>query len=301
MSYLDITNLYKSKDILLFKECYAMEKIHGTSAHISWKEGKLSFFSGGSKHETFVALFNQEELNQAFTKLCVQERNPDIVVFGEAYGGKCQGMKETYGNALKFVAFEVKIGNSWLDVLNAEKIVLGLGLEFVHYRKIPATVEAIEAEILLDSVQAIRNGMGDGKMREGVVLRPMIEVRKNNLERVISKHKREEFREHKTPRPLDAENAEVMKNAHAIADEWCTEMRLLHVLDAFPDAGIEDTGNVIKAMLSDIEREGVGELEMSREAKKIIGAKTASMFKKRLLNNLECTTCQMCDTCQSNI
>jgi intein/homing endonuclease len=29
MSYLHINNLYKDREILLFKECYAMEKIHG--------------------------------------------------------------------------------------------------------------------------------------------------------------------------------------------------------------------------------------------------------------------------------
>jgi hypothetical protein len=30
MGYLHIDNLYKSQDILLFKRCYALEKIHGT-------------------------------------------------------------------------------------------------------------------------------------------------------------------------------------------------------------------------------------------------------------------------------
>lgn len=37
MSYADIENLYKNRRIMLFKECYAMEKIHGTSAHVGWK------------------------------------------------------------------------------------------------------------------------------------------------------------------------------------------------------------------------------------------------------------------------
>jgi hypothetical protein len=32
MAYLHIENLYKARDIMLFRECYAMEKIHGTSA-----------------------------------------------------------------------------------------------------------------------------------------------------------------------------------------------------------------------------------------------------------------------------
>ncbi len=47
MGYLHIDNLYKVRDILLFKRCYAMNKLHGTSSHISWKEGKLHYFPGG--------------------------------------------------------------------------------------------------------------------------------------------------------------------------------------------------------------------------------------------------------------
>ena len=51
MGYLHIDNLYKNQDILMFKECYAMEKIHGTSAHVSFKavpdqQATVGFFSG---------------------------------------------------------------------------------------------------------------------------------------------------------------------------------------------------------------------------------------------------------------
>jgi len=56
MGYADIENLYKNQDVLLFKEVYALEKLHGTSAHILWKDGQLTFFSGGEKHTNFVAL-----------------------------------------------------------------------------------------------------------------------------------------------------------------------------------------------------------------------------------------------------
>ena len=59
MAYMHIDNLYKNQEVLLFKECYAMEKIHGTSAHIRSKreesetifvkkiKNNLSFSSGG--------------------------------------------------------------------------------------------------------------------------------------------------------------------------------------------------------------------------------------------------------------
>jgi hypothetical protein len=280
VGYMHINNLYKEQDILLFKECYALEKIHGTSAHVSFKEGKLSFFSGGEPHEKFVALFDQAELAKRFAAI---GENLEIVVFGEAYGGKCQGMSDTYGKALKFIAFDVKIGEWWLDVPNMADVAAKLGLEAVHYEKIPTDLASIDAQRDADSVQAVRNGMGTGKKREGVVLRPPIEVRKNNGERIISKHKREDFSERATPQKvLDPEKLAVLTVAKAIADEWVTEQRLTHVLDKMPKGiGMESTGDVIKAMIEDVQREAKGEIVESKEARAAIGKATAEMFKKR--------------------
>lgn len=275
MGYMHIENLYKNQDILLFKECYALEKIHGTSAHILWNSGEVKFFAGGESHEKFVALFDKENLAKVFTDLL----HKSIRVYGEAHGGKQQGMKKTYGEVLKFVAFDVQVGDSWLSVPKAEEVVLKLGLEFVDYAKIPTTLEALDAEKNKDSVQAIRNGVGAGKLREGVVLRPLIEVTKNNGHRIISKHKRDEFRETATPRTISPEQLVILEDAEKIANEWVTAERLRHVLQKFPaDSNVEITGDLIKAMIEDVYREGAGEIVESKSVKSAIGKKTASMF-----------------------
>ena len=58
MGYLHIDNLYKNQTIMLFKECYAMEKIHGTSAHVGWKfETKQVNFFTGENHKLFLCGF----------------------------------------------------------------------------------------------------------------------------------------------------------------------------------------------------------------------------------------------------
>jgi hypothetical protein len=279
MAYLDIDNLYKNRDIFLFKECIAAEKIHGTSAHVRWRDGKVSFFSGGVDHASFVKLFDEERLCDAFKKL----EQPDIVVYGEAYGGKCQGMSATYGKDLRFVAFECRVGNHWLNLHRAEYITTELHLDFVPYRVIPATIEALDAEIMLDSEQAVKVGMGPGHMREGIVVHPPIEVTRNNGGRIIAKHKRADFAETKTPRPLSEDRLKVLAKAQEIADEWVTEMRLTHVLDAFPNADLSRMGEIIKAMVGDIEKEAVGEItEITPETHKTIARNTALLFKRRL-------------------
>lgn len=286
MGYLHINNLYKDQTILMFKECYALEKIHGTSAHIGWnaKEQKVLFFSGGEKHDRFIQLFDADFLKQKLSETFVTSH---ITIYGEAYGGKQQGMSATYGKELKFIAFDVQVGEYWLDVPKAEEICKSLNIEFVHYEKVPTDLVSLDAQRDADSTQAIRNGCGEGKIREGVVLKPLIELTINNGRRIVAKHKRDEFKETKTPRPVNPEEFKILTDAQAIADEWVTEMRLKHVLDKLPiDTNIEGTGMVIKAMIEDVYREAKGEIVENKIVEKCIGSKTAIMFKKYLQSTL---------------
>lgn len=286
MSYLHIENLYQDQTVLMFREVYAMEKIHGTSAHISWRDGNLHLSPGGVSIKIFEPIFNLEELRSRFLAL----GHAQVTIFGEAYGGPCQKMRETYGNALRFVAFEAKVGDYWLDVPNAESVALKLGLEFVHYERVPATIEALNDRRDMDSVQAIRNGCGPGRKREGIVIRPLLELTRNNGERVIAKHKRAEFGETRTPREVNPQKQKVLDDAKAIALEWVTDMRLSHVVDKLRMdgvlPGIEKTGAVIAAMIEDVEREGRGEIITSKEARQAIGTRTAILFKGLLAKSV---------------
>ncbi len=211
-----------------------------------------------------------------------------MTIYGEAYGGKLQGMSATYGPDLKFVVFEVKIVDNWLDTLAANRIAIKFDLEFVYYTKISTDLDAINAERDADSAQAIRNGMGEGHKREGVVLRPLIELQTNNGGRIIVKHKRDDFRETKTPRVVSEEQLVVLENAKAIAEEWVTPHRLEHVLDLFsPDVGMEQAGKIIPAMVNDILSEAEGEIVNSKAARKAIGKTTVKLLKQHCQNKLE--------------
>ena len=206
-------------------------------------------------------------------------------------------MSHTYGDIPKFVAFDVQIGDSWLDVPKADKVVKDLELEFVHYRKIPTTLEAMDAERDFPSVQAIRNGISqcenlfgpvvNPKKREGVVLRPLIELTLNNGSRVICKHKRDDFRETKTPRPVDVEKLKVLEDAQEIANEWVVPVRLEHILQKIPDHSIEKMKDIIAAMVEDVNREGAGEFIPSDIVNKAIGRNTALLYKQYLQKNIQ--------------
>ena len=305
MGYLHINNLYKSQDILLFKECYAMEKIHGTSAHINFKfvqngsddsmirdpKAQLTFFSGGESHVRFVELFDQSKLLSIFSKMGFGE----ITVYGEAYGGSQQGMSYLYGKELKFAAFDVQIEDNWMEVPEAEVFVKELGLEFVHYVKISTDLASLEAQRDADSVQAVRNGVDLSKLpdgctaiREGVVLRPLLEVIHNG-ERVISKFKSDKFdKERKTPQKIvSSDQLKVLSDANEVSNEWVTVCRLQHVLDKLPKGGMELVPKLINAMVEDVMREGKGEIIDSKEVRKAIGKKAVELFKLQLESSIK--------------
>lgn len=284
MAYLHIDNLYKNQEILLFKECYALEKIHGTSAHISFNNSEVKFFAGGGNYDNFIALFDKEDLKKRFSEIII--RNEPAIIYGESYGGKQQGMSAVYGKEPKFVAFEVKIGDAWLNVPKAEKIVLELGLEFVHYKRIPTNMLEIDTARDSLSIQAERNGMGEHP-REGIVLRPIEEVILNSGKRIIAKHKTEAYSEIKTPRDVSPEKLKVIEEARAIADEWVTPMRLEHILSGNGlELSMENIGKVIPIMIEDIIREAEGEIVDSVEARKEIGRQTALLIKRKLKASL---------------
>lgn len=292
MGYEHIDNLYKPeirKRIFMFRDIYAMEKIHGTSAHIKFEKmtaahdaDVISLFPGGVSMDSFRAAFDESVLKQKFIEIGRDE----VTVYGEAYGGSCQKMGKVYGPAIKFVAFEVEINDVRLSVPDAEAVVRSLGLEFVSYTLLENfTIEMLDAEMKKDSVQAVRNGMGEGHLREGIVLRPVIELKMNDGKYLKAKHKNVEFQETATPRKIDTDKVQLIADAEKAAQEFVTEMRLTHVLDKFPGADVTKTGEIIKAMVEDVYREAAGEVVESPELSRAISKRTAVMF-KRSLNQL---------------
>jgi len=298
MSYMHIENLYKNQDILLFKECYASEKVHGSSAHIGWKthamitdepdgnrpQGKVNLFCGGCKKELFNALFNIEELADKF----IETGLDDVVIYGEGYGGKMQGMSATYGKELKFVAFEVRIGGCWLNVPKAHEFCKSMGIEFVAYERVSTDIEKLDAERDRPSRQAKRNGIEEDKIAEGVVLKPLIELRKNNGARIICKHKRDEFMEMSKPRKIqDPAKLKILEDAKAVAEEWVTFNRLNNIFSHMSDVSMSNMKEIINAMTEDIKREGEGEIVWSKPVEKYIGQTTANMVKQYFQNKLK--------------
>lgn len=126
------------------------------------------------------------------------------------------------------------------------------------------------------------------QIREGVVLRPLFEFVDHRGNRVISKHKRDEFKETKTPREVDESKAQVLAKAEAIAEEWVTDMRAVHILGKWGKEMIpENTREFINLMIEDVIVEAGEEIVDSKDARKAIGSAAAKLYKKAMDRNLE--------------
>ena len=289
MGYMHIQPLYKCpKFHQLFKEIFVMEKIHGTSTWIQFKSDMhtIQFHSGGEKGAHFEALFDRKKITEKFEEICSQKNWTTVRIHGEAYGGKQQKMSATYGPHLKFIVFEVCVDVTFLDVPDVEKIATDFGLEFVHYDRCENSPELIEHYSNLESVQAVRNGMGHGKPREGVVIRPIKESIMPDGKRAIFKHKNAEFWEIKTRRPL-GEKLLVSSKTDEIVEDWVTPNRFEHVKDRVLQQK-EDKSFVktdiklfLELMVEDVQRESEGEVVWSEDLVKKIRQKTAFMFKSQ--------------------
>jgi hypothetical protein len=316
MSYQKIPNLYRVKDLFSnFAKLYASEKVHGTSAHISYTPAKaeavelevgsieptllatgwgaeakavpavpskLTFFSGGADHAAFVRIWTPAELIDMLGKL--ESFKEPVTIYGEAYGGKLQGMRDTYGDALKFIVFEVKVGDTWLNMEKAFSVANYLGLEFVPFKIIDATPEAIDAAMLEASAVAVRRGITEMKQREGIVLRPLEEFTMNNGARVIAKHKHPDFSENRKVRTLV--DPELSAPEEKLAEDYCTDMRFFHVLDKFTEPRMpESIAKFIEAFKADCKSEApMYEAEQlnGRHAVKVLSRFAAERFKRMM-------------------
>jgi hypothetical protein len=240
----------------------------------------LTFSSGGEKHDRFVSLFDVEKLTAAFVAM----GHTIVTVYGEAYGGSQQKQAWRYGPNLRFVAFDVKIGETWLAVPEAAAFVVGLGLEFVHYERVTTDLAALDAQRDQPSTQAKRNGVAGEHRREGVVLRPIVEQNDQFGDRLIAKHKRAEERETNTERHVvDPAKAKVLADAEQIAIEWVTPTRLQHVLDKIQGTiDMTRAREVIRAMQEDVRREASGEIVESPQAFAAIASRTARLLKAHI-------------------
>lgn len=167
------------------------EKIDGTNIRIHWDGHKVEF--GGRTDKAQIPTHLLDKLNELFTTTEAEELfeqtwgDKDVILFGEGYGPKIQN-GGAYRDDVSFILFDVLVGDNYQEREWVEKTAQMFGVDVAPI----VLVGAIE-----DGVNYVmthpKSTMGTAMM-EGVVGRPMVELRDRRGERVIVKIKWDDFK-----------------------------------------------------------------------------------------------------------
>ena len=184
--YRNPTIAYLKDNIWLFTE-----KVDGTNIRVHWDGHKVEFGGRTDKAQIPGPLLNK--LNEMFMTTEAEELfeqtwgDKDVILFGEGYGPKIQNGGD-YRSDVSFILFDVLVGNNYQEREWVEKTAQMFNIDVV-----PIVLTGTVQDGIDYVMKHPRSTMGTAMM-EGVVGRPMIELRDRRGERVIVKIKWEDFK-----------------------------------------------------------------------------------------------------------
>lgn len=174
------------------------EKVDGTNIrvmlpdyHVDGKQFGIAF--GGKTNEAQIPATLVKRLEERFhsdeTRAKLAEMFPEgnVCLYGEGYGAKIQKGGGNYRPDQDFVLFDVKVGEWWLERANVEDIAGKLGLDAVPILKVGTLPEMVEY-----AKGGFQSSWGNF-MAEGIVARPVYELKTRNGDRIITKIKHRDF------------------------------------------------------------------------------------------------------------
>jgi len=175
------------------------EKINGTNIRIQWLTDPLisEVIIKGKTDKAEIPTFLLTKLQATFAKekmlkvFGIGEEKPDICLYGEGYGARIQ---KGGGNYIKdnvdFILFDIKIGHWWLKREDIEKIAKQLNIKIVPI----VGYGTLEEAVGLIKSKTLKSQLGNEDfLAEGIVIRPKIELKCRNGQRIIAKIKHKDF------------------------------------------------------------------------------------------------------------
>lgn len=166
------------------------EKVDGTNIRVMFNGQDVTF--GGKTDSAQIPAFLVTALNNKFLTMEQKEKMkevfPDgVCLYGEGYGAKIQKGGGNYRQDQGFVLFDIKIGDWWLQRGDVEDIATKLSLDIV-----PIIGKGTLRE-MIDKTRVGFNSIWGNFQAEGIVARPLIELKSRNGERIITKIKHKDF------------------------------------------------------------------------------------------------------------
>lgn len=162
------------------------EKIDGTNIRVHWNGHRVEFGGRTDRaqipatlvtylNETFGGNTNEELFEQKFGE-------NDVILFGEGYGAGIQ-KGGLYRNDVSFILFDVLIGSTYLERENIEDIAKTFGIDVIPIIGIGTIDDAVNFVMTRP-----KSTIGTAPM-EGIVARPVVEMKDRMGRRIITKIK----------------------------------------------------------------------------------------------------------------
>lgn len=186
----DIENIDRYVDVwqdLLDKDCVVLEKIEGTNISISKKEGELFVCQRANSIKEKEGIANAYWEAARKSKLLDKIQylpDSDIVLMGELIGPSIQSNIYKLSEP-KILIFDIRINGRWQDYKTFKKICQDLDVEVV-----PEIAQGRLRDILNGkTVEEYADGFSKlfNTLREGIVVKPLVEEFHPKLRRVILK------------------------------------------------------------------------------------------------------------------
>lgn len=170
------------------------EKVDGMNVGVVWDGYRVSY--QGRTENSQIPTRLLDKLNEVFgtpeAEQIFEEQFGDrnVILFGEGYGNKIQGVGHKYiPDGVGFILFDLWIGGNYQPRESVECTARSFGIPFVPVVGHGTLDEAVE--FVKEHPQST---LGDLPM-EGVVCRPMVELRDRCGNRVITKIKWKDFKD----------------------------------------------------------------------------------------------------------
>ena len=177
---------------LRFNDWQFTEKIDGTNISVEWDGHAVSFH--GRTERAQIPKHLLEYLEKTFLTTEAEELfeqtygDKNVILYGEGYGAKIQN-GGNYRSDVSFILFDVLIGDNWQEREWVEKTAKMFGIDVVPVVFVGSLEEGV------DYVMEHHPSTIGTAMMEGIVGRPMVEMRDRLGKRIIVKIKWEDFKE----------------------------------------------------------------------------------------------------------
>jgi hypothetical protein len=177
-------------EFLQYNEWEFTEKVDGTNIRVYLAEGTIMF--GGRTDKAQIPPLLLASLQETFNSdfLARVDTTQPVTLYGEGYGPKIQS-GEKYGDTPRFVLFDVKIGDWWLESDSVRNFAATLDIPVVPMLGSGTLHDAVW--MVSHPEKYLKSEWGDF-IPEGIVARPVVQLFDRKGERIITKIKVRDFR-----------------------------------------------------------------------------------------------------------